>query len=1387
MLTTVFVSSTFRDMHRERDALHVRVMPAVNAEARRYGDAVSMCDLRWGIDTAALDDKQSAHKVLQVCLDEIDRCRPYMIVILGYRYGWMPGGELIRETAKARSPFAPQDEDISVTALEIEYGALDDPEKLAHTLFYFREVEGPCSGPWQQEDALHRQKLDALRQRIQSLPGAHLRTYRVHQDDSHPGEMDAFADMVTADLMELLRSRWDENAGLDRYALDQKRQWDHAREKSAQFTARGALCDRILDRLTAGTSAALVGAPGSGKSTLTARLALRLRDQGCAVVPVFCGNTAIVGAGSDLVRCAVWTLENALGAERHLEDTLTGKDNADAVWLEYLHEMIRQYDRSDRAPLYFLFDGLDQLRQDDIASELSFLPREGAGAVRFFVSAVSFAAPPEGLARFEAASLPPDEREQVVAGVLSAQHRELSAPVIAAILAKQGSQSPLYISLIIQRLVMLDREDFAQIHAMGDGIEAITRYQLRLIEGCPGDASALSAQLLDAASRQVGGDAMRRAMLYIAASRHGLRLSDLEALLTADGVRWIPLDAAAFLQYMGGAFILRSDGRVDFSHRTIRQGILGRAEPVRALHRAIIAHLEALPPEDELNVQELVWQVIQADMKDAFCDALIRMKNAKVPMTQAIADTAECALADGGRWLIDTVMITAPTPGFSFFSHFLLNDVWFTLFDSAGNLATKQRIAEAVLESTRLKREYEPSNGLDWDITIACERLISLHQGFHTPEHTREAVRYGRMLLESREAQIGRYQGLDTPQKRRAQFEADQAAAGLRVTQQVTDAQIQQVLSMLNDEFRRGIDVAQAHLAGALAAMEERDSLEEARRLLEACVADKREQLDRRLPSYGTMSRDDSALELATILCKLSRVCCQLGGEESLERAQQACQSALGICREQAERDPSDERRDALCDACMEYARLQLARQDGDLDEAIRLCLECEDFLSRQDTRERSPWTADKLALLYDLMGSLFRQKGDPQSLSAAEECYGRSHFFTAHVFSKTKALSAADNLAIIKRKLSGLHGTLRGGAGADEIAMLADAYASARQGVAGRLTPNACGLVNDALKALIENVNGPAPFFAALPAELRRRVAEEAELQISRNQWEAGDLDEDQLRRLVGSLNQCADALAEGEAPAPDAWPGETLDMLARFGLTRDLLCAKPALRAYAASGLALKIHRELCRRTGTDRELENLAVSLMYYGRHCFMVNPEEARAINEETLQLADGLYRKSGHEQLATIIAGARMLQSLFSQHQGGWEHADRSEAAHAAAAENDALSDLRRQKADLERALEACTGSGTSATVRRCKLIKQLEDVERRLNEAAAAASGADAQAASPSAPTPPRDDRRQALERERQDVADQLEALGAGGVAAIVKRHKLKQRLAQIEQELKAL
>jgi hypothetical protein len=87
----LFISSTFADFRHEREALHARVFPGLEAHCRAKGARFEVVDLRWGISPEAQDDLRT----LKICLEEVERCRriglsPHFVALVGDRYGWEP-------------------------------------------------------------------------------------------------------------------------------------------------------------------------------------------------------------------------------------------------------------------------------------------------------------------------------------------------------------------------------------------------------------------------------------------------------------------------------------------------------------------------------------------------------------------------------------------------------------------------------------------------------------------------------------------------------------------------------------------------------------------------------------------------------------------------------------------------------------------------------------------------------------------------------------------------------------------------------------------------------------------------------------------------------------------------------------------------------------------------------------------------------------------------------------------------------------------------------------------------------------------------------------------------------------------------------------------------
>ncbi|WP_455931097.1 DUF4062 domain-containing protein [Priestia aryabhattai] len=134
---SIFISSTFNDFQTERDLLRNEVFPVIEEKMKNYNHSLAPIDLRWGVDTTDFKNEiEREYHILKVCLNEIKRSRPFIIIFLGDRYGWIPP-EKIMEGILSEEEFQTE-LDQSVTALEINYGVLETLEDVT-PLFYFRE------------------------------------------------------------------------------------------------------------------------------------------------------------------------------------------------------------------------------------------------------------------------------------------------------------------------------------------------------------------------------------------------------------------------------------------------------------------------------------------------------------------------------------------------------------------------------------------------------------------------------------------------------------------------------------------------------------------------------------------------------------------------------------------------------------------------------------------------------------------------------------------------------------------------------------------------------------------------------------------------------------------------------------------------------------------------------------------------------------------------------------------------------------------------------------------------------------------------------------------------------------------------------------------------
>lgn len=565
----VFVSSTFKDMQFERDQLKVRVAPQIDAFLAKYGEYVHFGDLRWGVNTSELDSEESSNKVLKVCLDEIDNCRPYMIVFIGERYGWIPSKELL-ENAMQMKGIEGVPNDISVTNLEIEYGALLNPDFEGHILFYFREpidtkdMDEETRNIYEAESPLHKQKLDELKKKIQEKYPDFTRTYKVKFDKKSQTitGLESLMEMISEDLKRIFeldlealnkmpapqRAIMNSEAYFEKFSKNAvSRIGDEIAPFKEELFGKKTWEELTYDELP--LLEYIYGEVGSGRKTLLALKYERAKKMGLATVPYACGFDEFTSGR----KCFKDVLCNKL--EEHL-----GKEHLEEYKYEYLIELVDELEQSDKKPLHIFvansnyqileiigyiygnFLNLYKLSfhiQSNSTKEPEPLPFNGHNKV------------------IKVPLLELEERDRFIKAIAKAKHKEISQVVIDKILEKEDSRSPLYLSLIVERLLMLDHADFQNIRKLGDGMEAINKYMLSIVEKCGSNIKDISKDLLKELVERTNPEMAKKLIGHLTSPTH-LSPAGIEEFFNYYGWPYNNLDYSLFTRYLPSLFAVRA-------------------------------------------------------------------------------------------------------------------------------------------------------------------------------------------------------------------------------------------------------------------------------------------------------------------------------------------------------------------------------------------------------------------------------------------------------------------------------------------------------------------------------------------------------------------------------------------------------------------------------------------------------------------------------------------------------------------------------------------------------------------------------------------------------------------------------------------------------------
>ena len=531
----VFISSTFRDMHGERDLLTRFVFPELRARAHALHIQLYEVDLRWGVT----EEESRSHRALSICLNEISKCQ-YFVGLLGQRYGWIQD--------EYHCPDSPEYDWLkgypsgrSITEVEMYHAALCDPDKANGKAFFFfrnksllEEVPAEYREDFSSESPATAEKMERLKSEI--------RTSGLEVYDNYPakwlgeaegramvGGLEDFGLRVLHNLWNAIQKDFPEGEQGDAISQATAAHNSFLETHSSSFVGRKALLKSAMDLVQEESDGALVaasGKSGSGKTAFMATLAQMCMDSTQTKFYVLPHFVSAVPDSTDIVSVLTrfcHEMKRRFGVDLEVPE---GYSDLAHTWVEFAEKSVAN--AGQNAKLVMVIDGIDLLEDKHNARAMEWLPEEIPKGVVIVLSAV------EGgscLAALQRRKVPPkvvvvgamdiSDKAEMVRHQLSKHRKTLDeSPFnnqMKVLLTKKDANNPLYLHLACEELRVFGM--FEQV--------------MTFLRKLPSLLPALLQEVLTRMEGELGAEVLSTSLVLLCLARNGLLECELTSSLTS--------------------------------------------------------------------------------------------------------------------------------------------------------------------------------------------------------------------------------------------------------------------------------------------------------------------------------------------------------------------------------------------------------------------------------------------------------------------------------------------------------------------------------------------------------------------------------------------------------------------------------------------------------------------------------------------------------------------------------------------------------------------------------------------------------------------------------------------------------------------------------------
>lgn len=590
-------------MQAERDYLIRQVFPVIRKACRERQVEFTEIDLRWGVTR----EEAEQGKVVRICLEEIDRCRPYFLSLLGERYGWAPQYTDLDHKSEllALFPFLENSlkEGLSVTEMEIIHGVINNPEMIDHSFFYLRSLEltellgKQFSAPndYTESDIALRQKLEQLKDKIRES-GLPVRDN--YQTVAELGEL------VKQDLLAVLDSSFPVDETPTPIEAERNAHRMYGQDRCHSYIANPDDLDVLDQHLESKRNIPLIvtGESGLGKSALLAYWSsLQLeKNPNQFLIEHYVGNSGDADPGA-VIRRVMTEIK-----ERYKEsDELPSKPDEVIrdfpLWLAKVRE---------NDPLLLVIDGLNQLETVD----MRWLPEFWQANIRAVFSVIPGQQLNEMIANdwllYIVKPLEIDRRERLISDWLARYRKTLSHVQTHKIAQAEQTGNPLFLKTVLEELRI-----FGYFEKLNERIDDLLQAE---------DLRALFVLVIDRLENDFGDELTKSILQLVWAARKGLSEKELTNLSNFNRIT-----ISSFLMAIDG-YLAKRGCLITFFHSYFRQAVYERyflnVDQIFIVHSSIASYFQS-GDFDQRCADELPWQLVKSGRWDDLQKCITNIKN----------------------------------------------------------------------------------------------------------------------------------------------------------------------------------------------------------------------------------------------------------------------------------------------------------------------------------------------------------------------------------------------------------------------------------------------------------------------------------------------------------------------------------------------------------------------------------------------------------------------------------------------------------------------------------------------------------------------------------------------------------------------------------------